>query len=245
MRRMYECMGTVASLDIPGCEEQAVFDDVFDRLKAIENRFSTYIPHSEISQFRSGEIVEAELSDELQRVLAACKSYEAKTDGYFSAYFDGTCNPTGYVKGWAIAEVARLLESKSIDTFLINIGGDILAQSNRPDFWKVGLQHPLDAQKTFGTLSVDSIAVATSGTYERGKHIINPHSQDAALEVVGTTVFGPNIIDADVYATAVCAMGVQTGVDFINRHAGYNALLIRNDGALFVSDGLKKQTAQK
>ena len=57
--------------------------------------------------------------------------------------------------------------------------------------------------------------VATSGTYFQGQHIYNPHSPAQKLhEIVSLTVIGPDILEADRYATAAFAMG-RKGIIFI------------------------------
>jgi len=72
------------------------------------------------------------------------------------------------------------------------------------------------------------LAVATSGTYEKGSHVLNPHTGLPADELVSVTVVGADILNADVYATAVLAMGTR-GLDFMERTPGYEAYVIGSD----------------
>jgi thiamine biosynthesis lipoprotein len=74
-------------------------------------------------------------------------------------------------------------------------------------------------------LLVTDLAVATSGTYEKGTHIYDPHTGAPATELLSMTIVGPSIVEADVYATAAFAMGLA-GLDFIERRAGYEAYAI-------------------
>src|SRR6266404_6277865 len=69
MRLVRQIMGMPISIDIPGYDGSAVFDEVFERLRAIDARFSTYKPDSEVSRYAKGEIAEKNLSDELKKLL--------------------------------------------------------------------------------------------------------------------------------------------------------------------------------
>ena len=72
-------------------------------------------------------------------------------------------------------------------------------------------------------------AVATSGTYERGHHVLNPFTGAPATELVSVTIAGPSLTDADAYATAALAMGAQAP-GWLDRLSGYEALVIGPDG---------------
>lgn len=227
MRRTAETMGTVVSLDIPGCDNMAVFDGVFNRLREIDNRFSTYKPTSEVSRYRAGELHGKDASQEFMRVKAACLKYEKLTGGYFSAGFEGEFDPTGYVKGWAIAEAGKLIRKAGYGTFCIGIGGDILAASASDKVWNIAIQDPHDKSKILNRLSISNGAVATSGAYERGAHIINPKSGQAATYWASVTVSGPDIIAADVLATACFAMGARA-TDFMQSQLAYELIAVKN-----------------
>ncbi len=68
-------------------------------------------------------------------------------------------------------------------------------------------------------------AVATSGPYEKGPHIRDPHTGEAVTELLSLTVVGPSIVDADAYATAAFAMGTA-GLAFIDGIPDYEAYAI-------------------
>ena len=232
-------MGTAVSLDIPKAEDRAIFETVFKRLRSIDERFSPYKATSELCRFQGGEIKKADLSREMRRIMAACAAAETETDGYFSAYFDGQFNPTGYVKGWAIAEAGRLLKANGFKAFCLGIGGDILAASDGHKTWRIGLQDPRDPRALIGQLDIKNGAVATSGIYERGKHIINPKTGQPATELLSLSVTGPDIVKADVLTTAGLAMG-QAGLAFIARQKGYQALAIDRRGELSATSDMLK-----
>jgi thiamine biosynthesis lipoprotein len=235
MRQVEHIMGIPISIDIPDTTDDAIFNAAFSRLHTIDQVFSTYKPESEISRYRRGELHDQELSSEVRRVKQACQDFENKTAGYFSAYYDGTFDPTGYVKGWAIREAVDILEKHGIHTYLVNAAGDILAASSDEKTWNIALQDPFKRTGSLGTISLKNGAIATSGTYERGNHIINPRTRRVASSTVSATVYGTDIITADVFATTCIAMDAAQAIDFINLQSGYEALLIDSHGLTLAS----------
>jgi FAD:protein FMN transferase len=225
MRRVEQLMGMPVSIDIPQANNDKPFRLAFQRLREIDGRFSTYKPDSELSRYRRGQLKRFELSEEMKLVMRACARAEKNTDGYFSAGFSGGFDPTGYVKGWAIAEAGKCIEKHGYKTYCIGAGGDILARSGGDKVWEIGIQDPRDKSKILNKLSISNGAVATSGSYERGAHIINPKTQQPANELSSVTISGPDIIKADVLATACFAMG-RGAAEFIKTKEGYTALII-------------------
>lgn len=221
-----------------------VVSAVFDRFRQIEERYSPFRESSEVRQFQRQPQLAP--NQELADILSACGKYEQLTGGYFSARFGGQIDPTGYVKGWAIRQAANILEAHKIERYLINAGGDIWA-SSQSSAWRIGIQDPTDRTKLLTTLAGQRLAIATSGTYERGPHIINPLTGQPATGLLSVSVVGPDIIEADVFATAVFAMGWRRGLKFIEQHPAYAALFVTQTGRVETSSNLvldaKKQTA--
>jgi thiamine biosynthesis lipoprotein len=216
-------MGMPITLDIPYCEDTSVFQGAIARFREIDQRFSAYKVDSELSKYRRGDLSATELSAEFKKIMSLCKYAENETNGYFSAYFSGKYDPTGYVKGWAIAEAGKIIEKAGYKTYCIGAGGDILARSNSDKVWNIGIQDPKDKQKIVNKLSIKNGAIATSGNYERGNHIINPKTGRAASVYLSVTVTGPDIIKADILAT-VCFAAGDTGI--VKKHKGYSAFVI-------------------
>jgi thiamine biosynthesis lipoprotein len=225
MRRVEQIMGMPITVDINKCTDKAVFNAVFTRFHEIDKRFSTYKPDSEVSRFRDGRVTENNLSAELKIVIAECEKAEAETDGYFSAWASGAFDPSGYVKGWAIAEAGMIIEKYGYKTYCISAGGDILARSDSAKKWNIAIQNPADRTKILNKLSITNDAVCTSGNYERGAHIINPKTKKTADELLSVTVSGPDVIKADILATACFAIG-QEAAEFMKTQTDYEALII-------------------
>jgi len=217
-------MGMPISVDIPGCDDESVFEAAYERLKQIDNKFSIYKPDSEVSRYAAGILKDKDLSKELKFVISACKKANQETEGYFSAWASGRFDPSGYVKGWAIAEAGKVIQKHGFDTYCIGAGGDILAHGNQD--WVIGIQDPKDKTKILNKLSISNGAVCTSGNYERGDHIINPKTHQPAKELLSVTISGPDIIQADILATAVFAAGKAEGLKLLEHYKDYQAIIV-------------------
>ena len=82
--------------------------------------------------------------------------------------------------------------------------------------------------------------MATSGTYIRGQHIYNPFERSQPItEIVSLTVIGPNVYEADRFATAAFAMG-RVCIDFIEQQNGLEGYMIDQDGIATLTSGFEK-----
>ncbi len=243
LRRVEHVMGMAVSLHIadplsrPDAERLA--DDVFVWLREVDERFSTYKAGSEVSRFGRREISAEDCSADLRTVLGACADLWAATDGYFDAYATGRFDPSGYVKGWAVQIASDRLAASGAANHFLNAGGDVCVRGEagpgRP--WRVGIRHPIQGDRLAWVLAVHDLAVATSGTYERGLHVIDPHRGEPATDLWSVTVVGPDLALADAYATAALAMG-RAGIGWLGRLEGHESAVITADGEAFRSPGL-------
>ena len=84
--------------------------------------------------------------------------------------------------------------------------------------------------------------MATSGSYIRGAHIYNPHAPTAALtDILSITVVGPDVYEADRFATAAFAMG-REGINFIERLQGFEGYAIDKSGVATLTSGFEHYT---
>ncbi|MFO0882352.1 MAG: FAD:protein FMN transferase [Candidatus Saccharimonadales bacterium] len=232
MRKVSVRMGMPISIDLPSVKGQKYFDALFAIGEEIDERFSPYKSNSELAKLWRGQIREKDASKDMQAVIQACNDYEQITNGYFSPRYAGTFNPTGYVKGWAIQQMADYLDSHGIDTYLINVAGDIVAKSKHGHSWDIVIANPVNTAEPIATIKLDNGAIATSGNYERGTHIYDPHTKLPADELASVTIIGPSIIPVDVYATAVFAMSHEKGSEFMKKQRGFKAVFITKDGTV-------------
>jgi FAD:protein FMN transferase len=213
----------------------------FDWLREVDAVFSTYRDDSEISRLDRGELTLAECRPEVDEVLTRCMALERATRGYFSVRPDGRLDPSGLVKGWAVAGAAERLARAGAERFCINAGGDIVARGRpAPDRrWRVGIRHPEELDRLAAVIEVEDLAVATSGDYERGAHIVDPHTGRPPTGLLSVTVVGPDLATADAYATAAFAMGAH-GPAWTATLTGYDAMCITAEHQVLSTPGFAR-----
>ncbi len=225
---------------------QQHIDDVFAFFGWVDDTFSTYKEESEISRINQKRLALAEASGPMQTMFALAEETKQDTAGYFDIYRNGRYDPSGIVKGWAIYNAASLLARMGFTDFYVDAGGDIQAvgHNDQGDNWRVGIRNPFNMREIVKVLSISDCGVATSGTSIRGQHIYNPKSA-GPLEttVVSLTVIGPNVYEADRFATAAFAMGAD-GIGFIARMKGFEAYQINQAGAATFTDGFQRYVLQ-
>ena len=152
-------------------------------------------------------------------------------------------DPSGLVKGWSIYNAANILKEKGFNSFYVDVAGDIQPHGRKEgEKWKVGIRNPFNRNEIIKVLHVSEEGVATSGTYIRGQHIYNPFDKNSNLtDVVSLSVVGPNIYEADRFATAAFAMG-KKGIDFIAQLNGFEAYMIDKDGVATMTQNFNKYT---
>ena len=226
------CMGTVFSIDIrdPGDWTGAVAD-VVAWLHRVDRIFSTYRPDSDVSRLQRREIRLADADPLVAEVLDRCADLEIATGGHFSARRDGRIDPTGLVKGWAVEAASRRLRAHGAADHAINGGGDVqLAGEPEPGReWTVGIADPHRPGRILATVCGRDLAVATSGTAERGAHVLDPFTGRPVTHLAGATVTGPDLSTVDAYATAAFVLG-RSALPWIDGIPGYAALLVDLDG---------------
>jgi FAD:protein FMN transferase len=205
-------MGTVASLDARGvgpAHAAAAFAVLTRWLHAVDRRFSTYRPDSEVCRIDRGELVAEAADPDVRWVLDRCAALRAETGGAFDEHATGPLDPSALVKGWAAERGADLLRAEGLGDFSLNVGGDVVVRGGAlpADTWRIGIQHPHDRDALATTIAVTDAAVATSGLYERSAHLVDPRTGAAPSGVVSVTVVGPDLGLADAYSTAAFAMG--------------------------------------
>ncbi len=139
-------------------------------------------------------------------------------------------DPSGLVKGWSVDRGGALLEAGGIRNFSINAGGDILLRGRAvPEpCWRTGIEHPLLPDRVAAVVESNDLALATSGAYIRGEHVIDPHGARPPAGVLSVTIAGGDLGTADAYATAAFAMG--------DRAAAWTATLRPFEAFLILAD---------
>ncbi len=219
----------------------AAIEDVFAYFQYVDSTFSTYKPESEIMHINRGQLVLQDASDDMQLVFALADQTKNETDGYFDIARDGGYDPSGLVKGWAIFNAAERLRERGFQNFYVDAGGDIQPSGVNAEGlpWRVGIRNPFNMAEIVKVIGVTDQGVATSGTYIRGQHIYNPKTDGTLVtDVVSLTVIGPNIYEADRFATAAFAMG-EDGIYFIEGLAGFEGYMIDQHGQATLTSGFE------
>lgn len=212
--------------------------EVFSYFHYIDNKFSTYKKNSEISQINRGELNELNYSNEMRKILSLCQKTKQETNGFFEINNNGVLDPSGIVKGYAINNGANILVQKGYKNIYVEIAGDIQVFGNngKDNFWKIGIQNPFNLEEIIKVVKLKDRGIATSGTYIRGSHIINPKKKKPAEDIVSITVIGPNVYEADRFATAAFAMG-KKGIRFIEGLKGFEGYMIQKDKTAVYTSG--------
>ncbi len=247
-RRVEHAMGTVISLYLPGGGASSpAADAAFDWFHEIDDRFSPFKPDSEVSRMIRSDLAPSDRSADLREVLEIADAVEALSGGAFDIRghrSDGRPDPTGVVKGWSVDRAGAILAAAGVDRFYLSAGGDVLVRGGQEGGgpWTIGIANPFAPDAVALVLEGHDLAVATSGTTERGRHIIDPHSGEAANELLTVTVVGPDLARADAYATAAFAMG-REGLRWVDALPGYDAAGISHEARVISTRGLDRYRA--
>ncbi|MCX6757600.1 MAG: FAD:protein FMN transferase [Candidatus Nomurabacteria bacterium] len=249
MRQEQIIMGTPVIIEINDKEaRQEFFDEVFDYFKYVDEKFSTYKDTSEITAINKKEIAKDTMSDDMKKVFELSEQTKKLTGGYFDIVTpDGSYDPSGLVKGWSIFNASEILKNHGVKNFTVEAGGDIQTsgKNENGNVWCIGIQNPFSQKKEIiKKIYVSDEGIATSGNYVRGNHIYNPKDKNDIIEDISSlTVIGPNIFEADRFATSAYAMGKE-GIYFIEKLDGFEAYMIDKNGIATMTTNFNNYTKQ-
>ena len=193
------------------CELESIsYQPAIQFLHLVDQIFSTYISTSQVSKLRNNEIEVEDTHPYLQKVWHSCLEIKELTDGAFDPWaLAGGFDPSGYVKGWAADQISDQLINLGAKHIQVNAGGDISVRGGKDanTAWKIGVAHPNQSDQVSKVYEITNGAIATSGTAERGDHIIDPFSKTIAVGARSATVTGPDAGMADALATALIVSG--------------------------------------
>ncbi|MDB5076610.1 MAG: thiamine biosynthesis protein, partial [Chloroflexi bacterium] len=209
VRRVEQIMGMPIIVDLQDTDvDISVIEKVFDWLRFVDTTFSTYRSDSDISRLNRGELTLEAVHPDVREVLARCDQLKDETNGYFDirAPFKGPdaehaladsisapVDPSGLVKGWSVDRAAQILDAAGAHNYYINAGGDVILRGRPSDgpLWRIGIQHPFVRDRVAVVVSANDLAIATSGAYERGEHIVDPHTGFPPTGILSVTIVGP------------------------------------------------------
>jgi len=241
--RVEQVMGMPVAVDVRDVDvDPAAVDELFAWLRAVDERFSTYKHTSEVSRVNRGELRLDEAHPDVAAIYARCEELRLETNGYFDMRAASEQpDPSGLVKGWAVGRAAEILDAAGARNYAVDAGGDILVRCGAlPErTWRIGIQHPLVAGSLAAVVEATELAIATSGEYNRGRHVFDPHTRRPPSGVLWVTVVGPNLGVADAYATPAFAMGAAAP-RWTARLRGCDAMTILADEQVFSTAGFPR-----
>ena len=219
LERFVETWGTVivvqvASSTLSEDELSLAADKVEEFFQKVDKDFSTYKSDSEVSHIRRGRLEVADASEDAKEVWRLCEHARELTLGSFDPWkVEGGFDPSGLVKGWASDVAAKMLVGDGVESVLINAAGDLmlrggqLSEDGEVKPWNIGISSPDDVNQIVKTFDVIDGSVATSGDYEKGAHIVDPHTGLIAIGARSASVVGPDGALCDALATALLVDG--------------------------------------
>jgi len=147
-------------------------------------------------------------------------------------------------QGYSVDVVAAFLDSKGIQSYLIDIGGEVLARRTKPggEKWNVAIEVPTqqadEPRSIQEVVLLQDMAISTSGSYRkfyeengiRYSHEIDPSTgYPVRHSTLSVSVLAKDCMTADAYATAFMVMGVEKGKEFLKKHPKMDAYFIYTD----------------
>lgn len=185
---------------------------LFATLRRFDDVFSTHRADSQLMRLRRGVLPVRDAHPWLAHAHRLTDEAVSATGGLFGTELagpDGSSgwDPTGLIKGWAVSRAVVSLQDVDSISFCCNAGGDVVCGLGRRSEqlrapWRVGVQDPADVARVATVLEVETGAVATSGNSARGAHIVDPRIGELVEKGGSTTVVGPDLMWADIWATA-------------------------------------------
>ena len=199
-----------------------------DRLSAV---LDTRNPESEINRPYSL----SRPSSELAEVLALYSRWEKLTGGVVSIRPGGANSPLNVDalgKAFIIDRAVRAAReaSRSIEGVLLNIGGDIVVSGRECEIAVADPEAPFDNGEPLTRVLLKNAAIATSGSYARGAHLLDPRTGRPARALSGATVIAPDVVTANALALSMCVNEGEGALRLVESTPGAAALWSKPGG---------------
>lgn len=154
-------------------------------------------------------------------------------------------------KGYAANRAKAVMQQEGIAHGLVNAGGDLICWGKKDanKDWRIGIADPNERQNILAWLSINDLAVVTSGDYERYAmiegiryaHIIDPRTGYPAMGLRSVSIICPDAELADALATAVFVLGEEKGLTLVEQLRGIEAIAISETGKILHTSNLDLQ----
>jgi thiamine biosynthesis lipoprotein len=245
-----EVMGTVVTIDVydDDVSPQRLglhVDAARAELHRADQIFSTWRQDTPMSRLRRGELGLDDAPPEVAEVLEQCLVARSLSGGWFDPWaMPGGVDPTGLVKGWAAQKALWVVAESGAAGVVVNAAGDVITMGEPAPgvAYRVGIQSPFVERELACVVEVAG-ALATSGTYQRGPHLIDPRSGQASCRVASASVCGPDLGLADALATALAVGGGEV-LERLEALDGYHGLMFDLDGSPHATSEFPLSTAR-
>ena len=150
----------------------------------------------------------------------------------------------GVAKGFLIRDLSKLITDMGIKNYLINAGGDILANGSKDgkSLYRIGIKSPRESDKIAAIVSINNGAVVTSGDYERFRidslgnrvhHLFDSRTGFPITKNRSVTVVAPSAVDADILSTAIFAMDSKDAISFMEKNRLGECCIIDSIGKIY------------
>jgi thiamine biosynthesis lipoprotein len=227
LRRQFPVWGTIVDVDcsseiVSGADLDRAMEKVIEFCQDVDRDFSTYKDDSWVTRLRRGTVAIEDCPDDVIEVWDLCANARWLSDGAFDPWaVDGGFDPSGLVKGWAADKASNILVAAGAQHCQVNAAGDVSlrggwfdAQAGVVKPWSIGVVNPDERSEIVKVFDITDGAIATSGTYERGAHIHDPHNGLIAIGAKSATVVGAEGWLCDAMATAVMVAGQDCALWF-------------------------------
>jgi FAD:protein FMN transferase len=233
-------VGTSLDLDLwsgsPAVAEHAALA-LLDEIERLTGILSTRDPGSEIS--RLDETPRRRPSADLAAVLDAYDEWEHRTLGAVSISTRGndtSRNVDALGKAYILDRAAAVAADVSgIDGVLLNIGGDIVVRGRSVDIEIIDPAAWQDNANPLTRVRLCDQAIATSGSYARGAHLVDARTGQLVRMASGASVIGPTALEANALATMLCVSKADEGMRLVEQTPGAEAIRINLDGRILRS----------
>ena len=208
---------------------------VREEIRRLSSILNTRNAESEIR--RLGNYSSPAPGSDLERVFSAYAHWERQTAGLLSIRPSGPDAPRNVDalgKAYIIdrAVQAARAAAPDIDGLLLNIGGDIVIWGRFCEIAVADPQSPYDNAEPLTRIVLTNAAIATSGTYARGAHLLDPSTGQPVKLAASATVVAPDAVTANALATTLCLAGEEEGMQLVESTPGAAALRIDAKGSV-------------
>ena len=219
-------MGTVAKVSFKEADGRSfsrterrrrICDMVKGVYGGVEDKLSIWNPKSEISRYVSIDKV----SPEVRPCYEAAFALQKRSGGVFNPFWRGGGKGPdlgGIAKGFAVDQATAQLHEVKEGSVLLDLGGNLKVVSG---IWRTGIRDPFGSGGVVQTIVLtNGMACATSGEYERGKHIRDGRTGvPVTNDVASVTVVHPtSAMMADGLSTTLFILGREKGENFLKEH---------------------------